>query len=238
MLVLALARDRVVRRDFGFAAAAIAFAAAVLVTLGAIRGYSYAIWLGMPMVAAMAPRLFAALRLKTLPARMVAALMLTPMALSSGAITIAHAAGYDDKDAFDRPASKACLLSASYAPLAQLPPGLVATDISYGPFLLALTPHSVLAGPYHQLSRGIAAAHRSLAEPPDQARKVLAEARADYVMVCGPRPPDGLTEAQRRASLWGKLLAGAVPNWLEPVAGEPGQLFAVYRIKDSARRER
>ena len=71
---------------------------------------------------------------------------------------------------FDRPASKACTQSASYAPLAQLPPGIVATDVSYGPFLLALTPHSVLAGPYHHLSKGIVAAHRSLAAPPEQAR--------------------------------------------------------------------
>ena len=235
---LVLACEQVMRRNFGFMAAAIAFGAAVLVTLGAIRGYSYAIWLGMPMVAAMALRLFAALRLKTLLARVFAALMLTPMALSSGAITIAHAVGFDDKDAFDRPASKACLLSASYAPLAQLRPGLVATDISYGPFLLALTPHSVLAGPYHHLSSGILAAHRSLAEPPEQARKVLTEVRADYVMVCGPRPPDGLSEAQRRASLWAKLRAGAIPDWLEPVAGTAGQAFAVYRVKESGRRGR
>lgn len=142
------------RRDSGFLAAAGVFALAVLVMFGAIRAYSYAIWFGMPIVAAMALRLFAALKLKTVAARLATALLLTPMALSSGAITIAHAAGFNDKDAFDRPASKACLRSASYELLAQLPPGLVATDVSYGPFMLALTPHSVLAGPYHHLSKG------------------------------------------------------------------------------------
>ena len=57
------------RRDMGFLAAAAVFLIAVAVTLGAIRGFSYAIWLGMPMVAAMALRLFAALRLKTVVAR-------------------------------------------------------------------------------------------------------------------------------------------------------------------------
>jgi hypothetical protein len=182
-------RDRAVRRDMGSLAAAAVFLIAVAVTLGAIRGYSYAIWLGMPMVAAMALRLFAALRLKTFVARLVAALALTPLALSSGAITIALAAGLDDRDPFDRPGSKVCIQSASYAPLAQLPPGIVATDVSWGPYLLALTPHSVLAGPYHHLSKGIVAAHRSLAEPPEQARTILAENRVTYVMVCGPRRP-------------------------------------------------
>jgi hypothetical protein len=121
--------------------------------------------------------------------------------------------------------------SASYARLAQLPPGIVATDVSYGPFLLALTPHSVLAGPYHHLSKGIMAAHRSLALPPEQARAVLAEQKATYIMICGPRPPDGLAEPDRGRSLWGRLRAGAVPDWLEPVGDPAGQAFAVYRVR-------
>ena len=75
--------------------------------------------------------------------------------------------------------------------------------MSYGPFVLALTPHSVLAGPYHHLSKGIMAAHQSLALPPEQAREVLAEKKSNYVMICGPRPPDGLAEADRAGSLWG-----------------------------------
>ncbi len=233
-----LIRGQIERKNFGFVAAAIPFAVTVAVTIGAIRGFSYATWLGMPMVAAMAVRLFAMLRLNVLPARLFATLLLTPMALSSGAITITHAAGFNDQDAFDRPASKACTQTASYAPLAQLPPGLVATDIAYGSFLLALTPHSVLAGPYHHLSRGIVAAHRSLAEPPERARRVLAENRVDYVMICGPRPPDGMTESQRQASLWGKLRAGDVPDWLEPIPGQLGQAFVVYRVKPSDRGER
>jgi hypothetical protein len=228
---LVMLRQRAMRRDVGFLAAAGVFLIAVLVTLGAIRAYSYAIWFGMPIVAAMALRLFAALRLKTVAARLAATLALTPLALSTGAITIAHAAGFDDRDTFDRPASKACTQSASYAPLAQLPAGIVATDVSYGPFLLALTPHSVLAGPYHHLSKGIMAAHRSLALPPEQAREVLVEQKVAYVMICGPRPPDGLFEPERSASLWGRLRAGTVPGWLEPVGDTARQAFAVYRVK-------
>jgi hypothetical protein len=227
---LVLLRQRTMRRDMAFLAAAAMFLVAVLVTLGAIRAFSYAIWFGMPLVAAMALQLFAALRLKTVAARVAATLALTPLTLSSGAITIAHAAGFDDRDGFDRPETKACRRTANYAPLAQLPPGIVATDVSYGPFILALTPHSVLAGPYHHLSKGILAAHWSLASPPEKARKVLAEQRVTYVMICGPRPPDGLAEPERGASLWGRLRAGAVPDWLEPVE-TGGQVFAVYRVK-------
>ena len=75
------------------------------------------------------------------------------------------------------------------------------------------------------------AAHHSLALPPERAREVLARERADYVMICGPRPPDGLAEPERSRSLWGGLRAGAIPDWLEPVGDTAGQAFAVYRVK-------
>ena len=214
---LVMLQYRATRRDMGFLAVAAALLIAVLVTLGAIRAYSYAIWFGMPIVAAMALRMFAVLRLKTVAARVAATLALTPMVVSAGAITIAHAAGFDDKDGFDRPESKACLRSASYLPLAQLPAGIVATDVSYGPFLLALTPHSVLAGPYHHLSKGIITAHRSLSEPPEQARQILAEQRVTYVMVCGPHRPTASRSPSAAAAV-GPVRAGAVPDWLEPVS--------------------
>ena len=122
---LLILQDRATRRDMGSLAAAAVFLIAVAVTLGAIRGYSYAIWLGMPMVAAMALRLFAALRLKTFVARLAAGLALTPLALSSSAITIALAAGLNDRSV--RPAgSKAASERAAGA--GAIAAGDVATD--------------------------------------------------------------------------------------------------------------
>src|SRR6185437_6141004 len=94
------------RHDAGFLTAIGVFLIAVAVTFGAIRGFSYAIWFGMPMVAAMTLRLFAALNLVSVVARTCAALMLTPLVISSSAITVVHAAGGDDHDPFDRPGVK------------------------------------------------------------------------------------------------------------------------------------
>lgn len=229
LAVFVLVFARQYRGDFGFLTAAFALVLAVITTIVAIRGYSYAMWLGMPLVAALALRLFDALKLRTLPARFAAALLLTPMVLSSGAITVAHAVGLDDKDSFARPAMRQCLATAAYSAIARLPAGLVAADISYGPFLLALTPHAAMAAPYHRLGQGIVAAHRALAAPPDEARGHLVGAKATYVMVCGPRPPDGLAEPARGRSLWGRLQAGAIPDWLDPVPGMSP--FAVYRVR-------
>src|SRR5207302_5390435 len=137
----------------------------------------------------------------------------TPAVLSLGAITIANAAGLGAHDSFHRTESNACFKTGSYAALARLPRGLIVTDVDYGSFLLALTPHAVLAAPYHRLSAGILAAHEALSLPPDQARHVLARLRTDYVAVCGAAALRGLSATDREAALWGRLQAGAAPDW-------------------------
>ena len=85
-----------------------------------------------------------------------------------------------------------------------------------------------LRAPYHRLSSGIVTAHRVLAEPPEQARDIAREANATYVLICGSRPPDGLAEPARSRSLWARLQAGTVPDWLEPL--KTGPVFSVYRV--------
>ena len=226
---LVLLRKRELRSDFGFLVAAAAFAVAVVMTIAAIRSATYATWLGMPLVAAFALQLFAVLHLQRLVPRFALGVMLTPAALSLGAVTIANAAGIGRDDSFHRAASETCFDHESYKSLAGLPAGLVAADINYGPFLLALTPHRILAAPYHRLAPTIVTAHRALAAPPDEARALLARLLADYVGTCGERAPNGLTAVEREASLWGRLQAGAIPDWLAPLpAAGP---FAMYRVK-------
>jgi hypothetical protein len=195
-------------------------------------------WLGMPLMAAAGMRLFAAFHLTTLRARLIVGLFLTPLALSSGAITVAAAAGLDDKNSFTRPESRHCFRNEAYLPLAQLPPGLVVGDVSYGPFLLALTPHRIMSAPYHRFSAGIIAAHQAMRSPPEKARDMLQRMGATYVVICGPRPPAGLIEPERSTSLWGELRAGRVPKWLETVSktdNKPDQqAFSVYRVRTDA----
>ena len=157
-----LLRDATMRRDFGYLAATAAFVSAFVTTLAAIKAYSYATWLGMPLVAAFALHLFAALRLHSLVPRFAVGLMLTPTVLTLGATSIANAAGLQNRENLSRAERAACIDTASYASLARLPKGLIAADIDFGPFLLALTPHDVLAAPYHRLSGGIVGGARDI----------------------------------------------------------------------------
>lgn len=225
---LVLARAAELRRDFGFLVAAAAFTVAAVMTVAVIRSATYATWLAMPLVAALALHLFALLRLRTVTQRLALGIFLTPAVFSFGATTIANAAG------LGAPASSKgntqdefCFRNESYAALAHLPRGLVATDIDYGPFLLALTPHSVLAAPYHRLSGVIITVNTIFASPPDEARALLERHRVTYVMTCA-RADVRHGEA---SGLGYQLHQGQVPAWLEPVPVTGSQAFSVYRLK-------
>jgi hypothetical protein len=160
--------------------------------------------------------------------------LLTPLALAAGAVGLAHAVQLQATGAARLQEQSDCFRTDHYAALARLPAGLVVADVDFGPFLLALTPHSVLAAPYHRLSTGIIAADRVFTAPPDEARRLLAGLRATYVVTCGSRPPAALKGADREASLWGRLHADALPSWLEPIRATEGQPFRAYRIRSEA----
>ena len=229
---LMLARQPEFRRDVAFGLAAVALVVAAMMTLAAVRAFSYAMWFGMPLVAVAAGQFAAKLRLKSLPARLTVVLLLTPTALSAGAMTLADTAGLSDTDSFVHPENRPCFESASYAPLARLPAGLIVGDVRFGPYILALTPHSVLAAPYHRLSTAIMANQDILAAPADEARHAVLRTGATYVVACGTRHPTGLNGVDRSGSLWAQLHAGTIPSWLEPLEVEP-RAFAVYRVRPS-----
>jgi hypothetical protein len=244
LAMLKLLAEPKLKRDFGFLTASFAFFVAGAAMVMAIRGYPIAIWLGMPLVAGMVLQFFVAMEIERFVPRLAAGLMFTPLAISVGAITIAHANGLSDHGNFAPPQGRQCFASASYETLAKLPPGLVIADIDLGPYLLALTPHSVMGAPYHRLSTGIVVSNRALASPPDDARSIVNAARLvgsggkpTYVMVCGTRPPDGLAEPALSRSLWARLQSGSPPAWLEPVAKTASQpqpfqaSFQVYRVR-------
>ena len=196
----------------------------------AFKAFSYAMWFAMPLVALAVVRLFEAFALTTAVARLIAGLVLTPTALSAGAVLVADAAGLHDAAGATRSES-ACFAFQNYRALAQLAPGLVVTNVRYGPFVLALTPHSVLAAPYHRLSAAILTNHHALAVAPEEARTILLPTPATYVVICRHGMPLGFGAAERAQSLWARLQAGVVPDWLEPVAATEGEPLVAFRIK-------
>jgi hypothetical protein len=231
-IVAAMLVARGLRRDFGFLVAAAAFLLACVATVGVIKYYSYAVWLGVPLVAVAAHYIFGWLKLKSIVPQFIVALLVTPMAATLGAMSLAAAGGTATGLDIDPPSRQACVNRENAAALARLPVGLMVTnEIELGPYLLAFTPHSVLAAPYHiRLAASILAGNAAFALPPAQARQVIADTGVDYMVTCGPAGPIGIADEQTAASLWGRLKDGEVPDWLAPVPGLDGHPFAVYRV--------
>jgi hypothetical protein len=234
MAVLALLRSFIAQRAFGPLAAAGALVVSVAYMIVALRGVSYAIWLGMPLVAAGALLAFRALHVQNLALRFGALILITPTALTLGTLALASAAGQRELSELNSDERAACTARPEYAALAALPPGRIAlNEIEFGPYFLAWTPHSVLAGPYARAGHGpsIIASHRVFASPPDRARDAVASARVDYIVLCGSHGANGLSASEHEASLWARLRAGDTPSWLDRLQGSPGAAFAVYRVK-------
>jgi hypothetical protein len=232
MATIMLGRGAELRRDFGFLVASAAFLLTLGMTVLVTKMAFYAMWLGVPLVVAACLRAFEALRLDSLVGRFAALLLVTPTTVTVGAVTIATAAGVDGYLNVTSPDGQACTRKDNYATLARLPTGLVvASHLELGSFLLAWTPHSVLAAPYHRLSGGIIMAHNVFARPPGEAHAILTGVHATYVVTCGPMRTDGINPQDLASSLGGRLQAGDVPAWLERVPETEGGAFAAYRVK-------
>ncbi len=229
---LMLMREKNLYRGFGSLTALAALLMALAYMIAVARGSSYAIWLGMPIVAAAMWQLFTLMELDNLAVRFAAALFVTPTALTLGAITLASAAGQPELANLNPSERAGCIAKPNYAALANLAPGLMAiNDLEWAPYMLAWTPHSVLAAPYHRLSPSIVLSYRIFAASPDEARKLAAQAGVAYIVLCGQRGTAGLSERERRLSLWAGLQSGRAPGWLEPVRQEGVSGFRVWRVR-------
>jgi len=227
-----VARQPERRRDFAFLVTGAAFLLTAVVMIGVAKIYAYALWLGVPLVAVAALDVFSWIRLTSLVGRFAVALMITPTAITFGAMTLASAAGLYGVLGLDSAERQACMRKDSYAQLARLPPGLVVmNELEWGPLVLAWTPHSILAAPYHRLSSSILTMHQVFAGSPDEARAILAGIHATYVVTCGSVATSDLARGQPAVSLGDRLQAGEVPDWLEPVPQTQGQTILAYRVK-------
>jgi hypothetical protein len=113
--------------------------------------------------------------------------------------------------------------------LRALPPGTVVAPIDAGAYILALTPHRVLAAPYHRNNAGNRAAYDFWLTPEAQARVTAARWKITYALYC----PNGLGSidlAKEGPGGVADLLArGQRPGWLRPLPLKDSQA-QLYRI--------
>jgi hypothetical protein len=120
-----------------------------------------------------------------------------------------------------------CTAHTTYLPLNHLPKGIIANPIDTGPFILAWTPHSVIAGPYHRQSRGLSDIIAVFKGSPAEAEAIIRRRLIDYVVVCEGSPEIGLYEPEADSTM-ARLIRGDIPRWLEPLPGKGA--LKIYRV--------
>lgn len=191
---------------------------AIFATWQALRLEDYAFAFGLPVIAGALASLGQRRNLVLLAS---ASLVLSPAGL--GALASRLWPGPSPQVS----PNERCYEVGAYRALAELPAGLVLADINLGPFILAHTPHSALAAPYHRMSWGILAAHQALGSPPDRAEAEVRALKVRYIVECGAliRVGPGSFEAALRR--------GPPPAWLRLLspAGAALQIFEVAPLE-------
>jgi hypothetical protein len=207
--------------------------AATAVALLQVRTLPFAaMFAGPPLAAAaaLAVERFWRTRLDRAWGYALAGLIANPLTLTAAAAVPAQAfagPGSPDPHAGER----LCTRRAEYRTLAALPPGLVLNLIAFGPYVLAETPHRVLAAPYHRNRDGILDTVAAFTAEPAQAHAILVARRVDYIAFCASsRELDHLAEPGS-AALAAALKRGEPPSWLEAMPDPGGGATRVYRVR-------
>ena len=124
-----------------------------------------------------------------------------------------------------------CRGSSDMAPLQTLAPGLVLSFVDLGPTILARTPHSVLAAPYHRNGAGNGAAFDMLVGDDATARRAFTQKQIGYVAVCPGAPDQVRYERFAPSGLAARLSRGEVPDYLDAVSTDPAAPLRVFRIR-------
>jgi hypothetical protein len=125
---------------------------------------------------------------------------------------------------------KDCLDASSAALLRQAPTGLVVTPVFYGSTLLALSPHSAIAAPYHRIDEGVVPVIDALSGTPDSAAAIFRARGVDYVAICSTSQESALLVEEAPHGLLAQLLAGATFPWLEPIPASGPTMLRLWRV--------
>jgi hypothetical protein len=133
-----------------------------------------------------------------------------------------------------RPAnnSNRCRTLPGLQPLDQLPPAVIFTLVDLGPRLIAVTHHSVIAGPYHRNGTAILDIHHAFDGPPETFRKIAAAHGARYLLICPGFPEGTIYPSRSPHGFYARVLRGEKFDFLEPVTLKfAGTLpYDLYRI--------
>jgi hypothetical protein len=216
----------------GWIIAVVALVALISTSIWEMRGAAAATVVAAPIFAASLARFW--------PAReQERKLVATALALSPATLLVTGVAARPMIDMLlpphwtivDRQAASSCQTVSSVAPLALLPRGRVMAPIDLGPAILAATPHTVFAAPYHRNNDGnLAMLNLMLAVPP-AAGQASAERDFDYIALCRNPIEQADFEEVAPDGLAARLGRGETFEFLQPLDLDPSGKLAVWRAR-------
>ena len=126
-----------------------------------------------------------------------------------------------------------CFSQASVSQLAAQPRARVVAFVDQGPAILAYSPHSVIAGPYHRNEQGILDTFDLLTQNPAVGVRIARRRGIDYVVICRTSYDFSYyLDASGPQGLLGLLVAGHIPHWLAPLNSKapPSKHVTIYRV--------
>jgi hypothetical protein len=164
--------------------------------------------------------------LRTAPARIIASVALvalTPIGVEVAVLLVAGA----DKGTKTGPE---CASQTALEGLARLPVGTIFAPIDAASYIVAFTPHSVIATGHHRNSHAMAKVILGFSQNAAQARPIVLGTKATYLAYCPHWTDIDRYARQRRDALVNDLDRNRLPNWLRPIPMPVGETIRVYRI--------
>jgi asparagine N-glycosylation enzyme membrane subunit Stt3 len=132
----------------------------------------------------------------------------------------------------EEPVGERCTDADAVHAVRDLAPAVVATHVDLGPALVFHTRHSVVAAPYLRNSGSRAVVDALNSSDPSAARRILEARSTELVVVCThPRDPYLVEERDGAGTLYGALVRGVPPSWLDAVVAGDSATVRVYRVR-------
>jgi len=209
-----------------------AFLWALLLSLFVQRATAVAAAFGLPLMAWAVHQAFIRARaLKRSSSRIFATAAVIFLVLPGPlAVALFKMTSANEATAEKSPESLACRSDVSLTRLNALPRSNILAPFDFGPRLLLLTPHSVLATSHHRNDQAMADQIRILTSPPDIARDIMDDHNIRYIVACPAEAELALYAKRKPRGLWARMAGNEPPDWLQPVRIRDNRLL-VWRIE-------
>ncbi|MEM7779622.1 MAG: hypothetical protein AAF697_04410 [Pseudomonadota bacterium] len=215
---------------------AIILGAALVISLFISRAGAVACALAAPPLAWQLRQWLRAIRVMRRPAPRMAAMLAVVCALLPAfpamLLTSAIPARASLGGAADTPVKAVdCRVQDIDEVLARLPVGEFYAPLDIAPELLLVSDHTVLATGHHRGHRAMKVLIETAIGTPQEARRTLAERGATYVALCPSLGEARLYSKIAPEGFVAGLVAGDVPEWLEPIEHEVRSGVMLWQIK-------